>query len=236
VQRRSTADRRVRAARPARCVATGVVAAAGALVLAGVALSANGDPKRHLNAADQRFAQSIRIRRADLRGSSWQARRPRAGFGGKGCRRPSESDLVLTGDAKDREFVRPGALVASQASVYASAAQASAAWQRGLRRRVFTCLRGTLARIFTAPGARITVRGTARLHESGHSLLAAGYRVFFGLRGPQGSFRGRLGYYRLTRGRAVAILLVMTFTRPVEPVTIPEEKHLLGLVTDRSRR
>jgi hypothetical protein len=214
-------------------LATAFLAAA---VLAGGALAATGDPQRHLNVADQAWARSIRIERTDLPGSGWQVRRPRKAALSPECRPPAESDLVETGSAGVREFVKPGSFASSDAVVFASAAHARTAWERARRRPVVRCLSKALRLMFSAPGARVTVLSGGTLRVAALAPRSAGYRVRFALTGPEGRYEGRLDSYSLARGRAVGGLEVMSFTRPVEPVSSAAERRLAALVAGRLRR
>ena len=207
-----------------------------AALLAGSALAAAGEPKRQLNVADQAWARSIRLQRADLPGSGWQARKPRNVSSSRECRRPLGADLVETGVAGVREFAKPGSVARSDAAVFASAAHARTAWERARRRLAGRCLAERLRLTFSAPDARVTMLARGEVTADRLAPHSAVYRVRFAVTGPEGRYEGRLDSYRLARGRAVAGLELMSFTAPVEPISAAAERRVAALVAGRLER
>jgi len=112
-----------------------------AVPVAALAVDATHDPKRKINAADERKAASIVLKRADF-AAGWK-RTPSSGDDDElGCPyyRPDGSDLTLTGDAMS-DFEAAGGIpaVQSYADVYVSAKDAAAGWSRTVKVAMARC-------------------------------------------------------------------------------------------------
>jgi hypothetical protein len=125
-----------------------------ALVLAGTALAARGDPQTRIRPADQSRARSMLIRATDMNAAFTAipvAANPDASY----CVALDESDLTVTGLANSPSFTATTEFVVSRSYVYESRADANASWQRGtsaagrscLRRAMVSELRGTTTRL-----------------------------------------------------------------------------------------
>lgn len=98
-------------------------------------------PKRQINAADERKAASIVLKRTDF-APGWKKMPSSADDDDLGCPyyRPKGSDLTLTGDAMS-DFGAGGGIpfVQSYADVYVSAKDASASWKRTIKLAMARC-------------------------------------------------------------------------------------------------
>jgi hypothetical protein len=112
-----------------------------ALICAGAATAGRGDPQEQLTPADNKRAKSMVLRKADF-GTQVNATRvdpPESAFY---CRAVDESDLTLTGRAVSPAFFGSGVTFAySEAELYETVADASAAWRRGVSAAGLACLR-----------------------------------------------------------------------------------------------
>jgi hypothetical protein len=152
-----------------------VVLALVALVGAGAALSARGDPQKRITPADQARARAMLLRPADFNAAYTAL--PSRGSGGADfyCAALDESDLTLTGQAQSPSFVATGEYVTSTVSVYRSRADSNASWKRGTSAAGQACLR---------EGVRSEIRGPA-------TRLVSFARMAFPPRGDRSvAFRG----------------------------------------------
>lgn len=126
-----------------------------ALVVAGTALGARGDPQRQINRADQARAKAMLLKKADLP-PGFKASAPDPGSDTDAyCKALDESDLTLTGEANSPQFEKPPFLVSSTSQVYETAADASASWRRGTSAAGFRCLRRVFAQEFAKQGGTL---------------------------------------------------------------------------------
>ena len=111
------------------------------LALPALALAADSDPKRKINAADERKAGAVVLKRADL-AAGWKKVASSSSDDDLVCSyyNPKGSDLTLTGDA-EAEFEQAGGFpsVYSYADVYATAKDAAAAWTRTVKPAAARC-------------------------------------------------------------------------------------------------
>lgn len=127
--------------RPVRRALALVVALA--LLGAGSALAARGDPQERFTAADQARAKAMLLKGADL-GPTFRPTPPARADSDFYCRALDESDLTITGKAESRRFTGGTAFVTSTAYVYESVADANASWGRGTSAAGQRCLRDGL--------------------------------------------------------------------------------------------
>jgi hypothetical protein len=156
---------------PVRALA--IVAVAG-LLASSVALAGGGDPQKRIEPADQARARAMLLRKTDLPGF----RAERNTSGGDidfACAALGESDLTLTGLADSPEFSAGPAFASSEAQVYESIADGSAAWTRDTSTAGIACLKSTLRREFAKEG--LTLLSFRKLAFPPVSQRSAAYRI-----------------------------------------------------------
>lgn len=126
-----------------------------------VALAAGPrDPKRQINATDERKATSIVLERADF-AAGWKRTTSPSTNDDVSCPyyKPDGSDLTITGDAES-EFERAGGIpsVFSYADVYVSAKDAAAAWTRTVKTAAARCFADFFKKA-AAADPKVTVTG-----------------------------------------------------------------------------
>jgi hypothetical protein len=208
-----------------------------ACILASSAFAAATDPKKRHNAADQAWAKAIRIQRDDLGGGDWRVETSGAKGGTpKGCKDPNLSDLVETGSAERPDFSRNGSFVGSGASIFQKASQATAAWQRLASAPITDCIVTGFKRAFSGAGVRVTVLSEEPLAFGKVTQHVAAGRVRVRVAGPTVSFEGRVSFYLYAQGRATAILMVSSFSKPLTPIAASLERRLAQLVAARMHK
>lgn len=131
-----------------------------ALALPALALASHTDAKRQIDAADQRKATAILLKRTDF-AAGW-TKQPNTPDDDRhmSCPgyNPDESDLVLTADAESSFRHLDGFRnVFSMVNVYKTKAQALASWTRGVKRAAPACFATLLKRELEAEGNRVTI-------------------------------------------------------------------------------
>jgi hypothetical protein len=208
-----------------------------ACVLASSAFAAATDPKKRHNAADQAWAKSIRIQRDDLGAGDWRVETSSAKGGTpEGCKDPNLSDLVETGSAERPDFSRNGSFVGSGASIFQKASQATAAWHRVASAPIIDCIITGFKRSFSGAGVRIAVLSKGPLAFGKVTQHVAAGRVRVRVTGPTVAFEGRVTFYLYAQGRATAILMVSSFSKPLTPIGAPFERRLAQLVAARMHK
>lgn len=207
-------------------------------VLAGTASAAatkQGDPQKRHNAADQAWAQRLHIQRSDLGPGDWRVEADSGdnSLAPKDCKDPDLSDLVETGSAENPNFSRNGSFVGSGSSVFQTESQAVKAWSRISGQSWTRCLTLAMRQGLAGSGAglRIVSAGSIAMPK-----LAPHYkttRIRLVVSGPAATIDGRIGVYLAARGRAVAMVLVMSFGRPLRPIPESMERRLATLVANR---
>jgi hypothetical protein len=208
-----------------------------ACILAGSAGAAATDPKKRHNAADQAWAGAIRIQRSDLGAGDWRVEPKNSDAGApQACKDPNLSDLVETGSAENPDFSRNGSFVGSRASVFLTEAQATTAWRRIASQAFTRCIATGFKRAISGSNVRLTVLSSGPLafgKPTGH--FATG-RVRLRISGPAATLEGRITYYLYAQGRAIALLMVASFGKPLSPISPSLEKRLATLVASRLHR
>jgi hypothetical protein len=210
-------------------------------VCAGTASAAGtkeGDPQKRHNAADQAWAKAMRVQRSDLGAGDWRVEASSDDDRGvpKACKDPDLSDLVETGSAEEPDFSRDGSFVGSGSIVFQTERQLTTAWNR-LSRTPFTdCLVWAFKKGAAGSGARVRIvsTGPARIPK-----LAPRYktgRVNVVISGPAATVNGRFTYYFAAKGRASVLLMVMSFGKPLTPISESLERRLATLVAKRLNR
>ena len=156
-----------------------------ALVAAGSALAARGDPQKRITAADQARAKAMLIRKADL-GLAFRAMPSNPDQGDSYCQALDESDLTLTGDAESPDFQGGTTFVSAEAEIYESVADANTPWRRGTSPAGETCIRSLFKREFAKSGVRfLSFRRLQFPHVIQKTIAyrlvssAQGVRIFF---------------------------------------------------------
>jgi hypothetical protein len=124
-----------------------------ALVVAGSAFAARGDPQKHIKPADQARARAMLIRKADL-GLAFRALPSNPDQGDFYCKALDESDLTLTGDAESPDFQGATTFVSAEAEIYESVADANTSWRRGTSPAGETCIRSLFKSEFAKGAVR----------------------------------------------------------------------------------
>ena len=210
---------------------------AAALVVAGAALAAGRDPQKKFTAKDLAWAHAIRVHRADLPGTGWQPHRSSDAEDPstpKECRDPDLSDLVETGEAKNPDWSRGGSLVGSGAAVFADERQAREAWRRVVRVPISHCLAVMLEGV-SNPNTKVSVVSSGKLRLGALAPRQTASRVRFVMRVASSRISGRADIVVLSRGRANATVMVVSFSAPFRPLSLATERRLLATVAHRLR-
>jgi hypothetical protein len=187
----------------------------GALVVAGAALAANGQPKHAYTTAGQALARSIVLLRTDLPAGFKST--PTSSDTGKppSCKgfKPDQSDLTEIGKAQSQfDMAGNPPLVGSDAGVWSSVAQARSAFNRVVRPGLDKCLFELFATGLKANAAK-GVRYVAVSHKleslKGLGDQAAHVRLVF--TGIQGTLRIPLvsDYYAIRKGSVTSLITTL---------------------------
>ena len=210
-----------------------------AVVFVGVAAAGRGanDPRKHINPADQAWAKAIRIQHGDLGAGDWRLEQsPATGAAPPGCKDPNLSDLVLTGEATNPNWSRNGSYVGSTSEVWTNERQALGAWKRNTSVPFARCLvNGIQQEIAKAPGVKLIVDSSGPIRIGALAPRVFTYGLSFRLSGPH-TVKGRVGFYAFGRGRADGIVFVISFSKPLTPVSPALERRLATLVAQRLKR
>ncbi|MGZ8782685.1 MAG: hypothetical protein ACXWZB_04220 [Gaiellaceae bacterium] len=145
-----------------------------------LALAADTDPTKRFNAADQRKAVSIVLKRADFAGGWKKVPSSPDSSAEASCPNydPDQSDLVLTGEAQaDFELASGIPSVTSVANVYRTRREALAAWTRSARPALAPCLATILEREIEAAGQKVAITKTGRFAFAKVAPRTLAYRV-----------------------------------------------------------
>jgi hypothetical protein len=208
-----------------------------AAALAGSAVAAGDprDPKRRHNAADQAWAEAIRVQRPDLGGGDWRVETSDDSDRGapKQCKDPDLSDLVETGSAEKPDWSRNGSFVGSGSIVFRTERQLTTAWNRVARRPFTDCFIWAMKKGAAGSGVSISVSSKGPVRIAKLAPLFKTGRVAVTVKGPNATVKGRLSYYLAGRGRASVILVIMSFGRPATPISEALERRIVQRVTAR---
>jgi hypothetical protein len=193
-----------------------------ALIGAGSALAARGDPQKKITPADQARAKAMLLRQSDF-GPGFQAQ-PAGGDYEYYCKALDESDLTLTGEAESPTFTAGLQGVGSASQVYASVANASTSWRRGTSSAGVACAAAAYRSLTRGQGVRfVSYRKIAFPSVAPRTVAyrwlstANGVRVFADL-------------VFLMRSRAQAAVY---FVSPVAPVSRVDQVRYVRLVDRR---
>jgi hypothetical protein len=205
---------------------------------ASAAVTKAGDPKKRHNAADQAWAERMRIQRDDLGAGDWRVEPPDPDNdrgAPKVCKDPNMSDLVETGSSEEPNFSRNNSFVSSSSVVFQTAAQLRTAYGRLARAPLNECLTWAFKQGAAASGARVRVSSFRSIRVSHLAPLGKAARVDLVVSGPAASIRGHISYYLLARGRASVLLMIASFGRPATPISASLERQLTTVVGQRLR-
>lgn len=211
------------------------------LALAGTASAAGtkaGDPQKRHNATDQAWAEAMRVQRSDLGAGDWRVEPSNDDDRGvpKACKDPDLSDLVETGSAEEPDFSRNGSFVGSGSIVFQTDRQMTAAWNRLVRAPLTECLKWAFKKGASGSGVSIRTVSSGRVRMAKLAPRFKTARVNVVLSGPAATVKGRLTCYLAARGRASVILMVISFERPLTPISETLERRLATLVANRLKR
>jgi hypothetical protein len=150
------------------------------LAVPAIALAADTDPKRKINAADERKAAAIILKRTDFTAGWKRTSTSDSGDDDLNCSfyHPDGSDLTLTGDA-EAEFQRTGGFpsLLSYADVYVSGKDAAAAWSRTVKPALARCLAQFFQQEVSGPGTRLTLVNYGRFAFPRLAPRTAAFRI-----------------------------------------------------------
>jgi hypothetical protein len=139
-----------------RTAAAVAAVVAVALVVAAAALAGRFDPQRMITPEDQARAKAMLLRKADIGEADLKAS---SAGGGIRCRANDQSGLTLTGEAKSPTFIPLFSLkvdeIDSQSRVYASEADATAAWRSASSSANLACVEAQLRRALRQAGSQL---------------------------------------------------------------------------------
>lgn len=212
-----------------------LVVIVAALVLAGSAAAANGEPRHALTEKDQAKARSIVLTRDDL-GAGFVARK-RTGDDdlpkGARCKALDESDLTVTGDADSPDFQLANGpvfvTVGSTAQVYRTLREANASWRRGTSTQTATCL-ADIVRLSAPAGQKITVVSSKRVTFPGLAPKTTAFRLVLTIAVGGQRVRAYVDAVVLQHGRVQSGLL---FTSVGSPVGQADKVALATVVAKR---
>ena len=149
------------------------------LALPALALAADTDPKRKINAADEHKAASIVFKRADFTAGWKQTSSPNTDED-ISCSyyKPNGSDLTLTGDA-EAEFEQTGGFpsIYSYADIYVTPKDAAASWTRTVKPALPRCLAEYFKKEATDASTKATVVKTGPIAFPKVAPRTAAYRI-----------------------------------------------------------
>jgi hypothetical protein len=171
-----------------------------------------GEAKRRLTAADERRADAMLLRPADL--ATGFRREPERADPELSCAALDESDLIVTGDADALYTLSSADLfvrVGSSATLYRTPREATASWRRGTSAAGLACLRRELAKSAAKEGLRVS--SLRRLPVSG--LAPRTFVVRIVLVSDRLPVPFTYDVVVLGRGRALAAVGVLSLGAPV---------------------
>ena len=151
-----------------------------ALAVPTIALADHTEPKKQINAADQRRAASIVLKRSDF-GAGWSKSPKKADvnehFNCPGYN-PNESDLVLTGEAEaDYDSADGDPSISSYANVYKTRREATASWARSAKPALAPCLATLLKREIEQNGGKVVIAKHGTFPFPRYAPRGVAYRV-----------------------------------------------------------
>jgi hypothetical protein len=210
------------------------------LAVPALALAADSDPKRKINPADERRANAVVLKRADLSAGWKKTSSPSTDDDDLVCPyyAPKGSDLTLTGDA-EAEFEQAGGFpsVYSYADVYATPKDAAAAWTRTVKVAAARCFADVFKKESASdPSTKVTGIKYGAVAFPKLAPRTAAFRVALTVavtqNGETQTIPLALHIVVVGRGRAEAGL--MTFA-PAPGVAAPDLRAFAKLMADRMK-
>jgi hypothetical protein len=189
-------------------------AVGAALVWAGLAATAPGDPKKQLNAADQAYAKTVVLRKAELPAGKWQVKPTDFSQANPAClvKHYSFAALTVSGET-GLTFAAPAGfpLVESDALVFPTAAQAQRAFTIETKPGLARCVGAYLAdELSKAAGTTSEVQRIEPLSFAGLPASAKGFKIVLHLRSSQGSGSLEVSFISIGRGRTLGELSLIS--------------------------
>jgi hypothetical protein len=194
------------------------------------------DPQKRHNPADQAWATKMRIQRVDLGAGDWRVEASTSDDdrgAPKECRNPDISDLVETGSAENPDYSRNGSFVGSGSIVFLNERQATKAWSLVARQPLTQCLVAAFQKGLAGSGARLKILSDVPIAMPKLAPHFKAGRIRFEISGQGKTIKGRLSFYLLARGRASVMLMMASFDRPMQPISLALERHLATVVAQR---
>jgi hypothetical protein len=209
-----------------------IVVALGA-VTTGVALAANPhDPQKRFTAADQAYARTLLLKRADLPGAGWKGQTSSSDSSTCNSFNPDESKLVETGEQESLEFTRGGGFVTSMAAIFRTAKDAQTSWNLEVKPQVLNCLAEGLAQTSTGGASvRIAARGRLAFPHVAPRTAAFYVRLAFNVQGIK--FAADLHFVCLGSGRANIALMTLSPGSPLTPLPAGLDRKLAAKLASR---
>jgi hypothetical protein len=180
-----------------------------------IALAADTDPKKRINAADQAKARSILLRRTDFP-TGWKALPPSVGepIVCPGYA-PKASDLTLSGLA-NADFIHTQEIpsVSTTSEVWASKADALASWTRSVKPALPRCLAQVFRDAVKKAGRKLTIVSYGKIAFPTVAPRTAAYRIVMRLlveQPDQSSVQVPLTMHAILLGRGRADVSLLTF-------------------------
>jgi hypothetical protein len=209
-----------------------VVAVLGTAVLSATALAAEGDPQKRHTPADTAKARSIVLKRGDL-GAGWKRDTSPDTDDDLACSYydPDQSDLVETGSAEGN-FESQIAFVASEASIYRTAAQAQTAWSRAAKRELARCFGELLAKELRREVGQVRIVRAGVLPFPRVAPQTAAWRIVARITESGRTLPLTVDLIALRRARIIVLLGVIQFGPTPQAAA---ERQLARLLASRMR-
>jgi len=216
----------------ARLIAT--IALAG--LVASVALAANPhDPQKRFTAADQAWARTLLLKRADLPSGGWKSSKSSGDESTCKSFNPDESKLVETAEQESPEFTRGGGFVTSMAAIFKTAKDAQTSWDLEANVKILDCLAEGLAQTSTGGATiKITSRGKLAFPHLAPRTAAFYVRLAFNVQGIK--FNADLHFVLLGKGRADLAMMTLSPGKPLMPLPAGLDRRLAAKLAGRLNR
>ena len=209
---------------------------AATCVLAGAALAANPhDPQKRFTSADQAWARTLLVKRADLPGVGWKSQRSTGDDSTCRSFSPDESKLVETGEQDSPEFTRVGGFVTSTAGIFRTTKDAQTSWNLEVKPKILDCLAEGLNQASTGGASiRIVKRGTLSYPHLAPRTAAFYVRLAFDVQGVK--LNADLRVICLGKGRANVALMTLSPGSPLMPLPAGLDRRLATKLAQRLNR
>ena len=202
-------------------------------VVTGAARAANPhDPQKRFTAADQAYARTLVLKRADLPGAGWKGTKSTDDTSTCKSFNPDESKLVETGKQESLEFTRGGAFVTSLAAIFRTKQDAVMGWNLEVKPKILDCLAESLAQTSTGSSTvRIASRGRLAFPHLAPRTAAFYVRLAFNVQGIR--FGADLHFVCLGSGRANLALMTLSPGKPLTPLPAGLDRKLATKLASR---